>query len=572
MTEKMVRKTMVFLLLFFLLFLPMNQISTAEDSVIVTLEPVNQTITVGETINLTVTIDSQSSIGGWELDLITFSSELLQAKQVISGNQWAEFFSNGTIDNQHGVIDRVQSWKTNNYPTGEHVLCIITFTAEKAGTDMITIIDSSITNQDFEDLSVERIPAEITIIDPSSSNNSAPNVPSQPIPSDHATDIPLTQQLSWLGQDLDDDQLTYTVYLDKNNPPTTVVATNITASQFPSEMMAETTYYWQVTCWDEHNEKQSGPIWQFTTQQEVSDGQDSSTPSETPSNPSNNEEKDELVIQDPTAKHNGPYQAMVKENIEFNASTSRKGDYEIGSYHWDFGDTSTSDQEITTHHYSKPGEYTVQLTVTDAQGNKNTVNTTATIQMGNIPPDQPVISGPRFGSINKQYTFSITLADEDDSKLTLTIDWNDQKPVESINNHSVNTIVTQSHVWDKAGKYDVSVSVTDNENTLSKQVKTVYINAYPVENFGYVVDENNDGIFNYFHHNQTDLNTTLTYKQDSYFIDIDDDGTFDYEFSSNLELKSYNQPIMQTETPGFSVIILLCAVIVFLYFKQRQNQ
>lgn len=46
------------------------------------------------------------------------------------------------------------------------------------------------------------------------------------------------------------------------------------------------------------------------------------------------------------------------------------------SYHWDFGDSTTSEEENPTHTYEAMGEYTVVLTATDADGATKTAEKT----------------------------------------------------------------------------------------------------------------------------------------------------------------------------------------------------
>jgi PKD repeat protein len=42
------------------------------------------------------------------------------------------------------------------------------------------------------------------------------------------------------------------------------------------------------------------------------------------------------------------------------------------TFHWDFGDGSTSNEQNPSHTYAKVGEYTATLTVTNQKGNKGT--------------------------------------------------------------------------------------------------------------------------------------------------------------------------------------------------------
>jgi len=41
-------------------------------------------------------------------------------------------------------------------------------------------------------------------------------------------------------------------------------------------------------------------------------------------------------------------------------------------FHWDFGDSSSSDEQNPSHTYAKVGEYTATLSVTNQKGNKGT--------------------------------------------------------------------------------------------------------------------------------------------------------------------------------------------------------
>lgn len=66
-------------------------------------------------------------------------------------------------------------------------------------------------------------------------------------------------------------------------------------------------------------------------------------------------------------------------------------DGSIVSYHWDFGDGATSDDQHATHTYSQPGTYTATLTVTDDAGGKASVSRTITVRGA-----QPAETGRRI--------------------------------------------------------------------------------------------------------------------------------------------------------------------------------
>jgi hypothetical protein len=100
----------------------------------------------------------------------------------------------------------------------------------------------------------------------SSIGNQAPHTPSNPIPVNGATNVPVTQTLSWQGGDPDGDLVTYTVYLTTTQTPTaTAPATVTTATSYtPATLLPDTTYYWVVTATDGLSQS-VGNTWSFTT-------------------------------------------------------------------------------------------------------------------------------------------------------------------------------------------------------------------------------------------------------------------------------------------------------------------
>jgi len=78
-----------------------------------------------------------------------------------------------------------------------------------------------------------------------------------------------------------------------------------------------------------------------------------------------------------------PTNPMVGGNIIFDASESYDPDGgEITDYIWDFGDGNTAEEEVVTHTYAQPGEYTVQLIVRDDEG--VTASTSDTVMISAI--------------------------------------------------------------------------------------------------------------------------------------------------------------------------------------------
>ena len=96
--------------------------------------------------------------------------------------------------------------------------------------------------------------------------NIPPVAPSNPSPNDAATNVSLTPTLSWSCTDPESDPLTYDVYFDTSNPPTTQVSTNQTDTTYsPGTLNSSTTYYWKVVAYDDHGNSTPGSVWSFTT-------------------------------------------------------------------------------------------------------------------------------------------------------------------------------------------------------------------------------------------------------------------------------------------------------------------
>jgi hypothetical protein len=97
--------------------------------------------------------------------------------------------------------------------------------------------------------------------------NQPPNIPSNPNPSNGATNVNISSVLSWTGGDPDSgDTVTYDVYFGTSTAPS-IVSHNQSATTYDPGMLAyQTTYYWQIVAWDDHGALTAGAIWNFTTE------------------------------------------------------------------------------------------------------------------------------------------------------------------------------------------------------------------------------------------------------------------------------------------------------------------
>jgi hypothetical protein len=96
--------------------------------------------------------------------------------------------------------------------------------------------------------------------------NQAPNTPSGPVPEDGAPHVDIDADLSWTGGDPNsEDTVTYDVYFGTTTPPPLVSSGQSDITYDPGTMIFDTTYYWQIVAWDNHDTSTTGPIWSFIT-------------------------------------------------------------------------------------------------------------------------------------------------------------------------------------------------------------------------------------------------------------------------------------------------------------------
>jgi len=208
-----------------------------------------------------------------------------------------------------------------------------------------------------------------------------------------------------------------------------------------------TTFAWYAVANDSRLENQS-IYWFFTTRQR----------------PPENEK--------PVADPGGPYTAGIDQVIVFDASGSSDPDGEIDFYRWNFGDGTSEILDISpTHSYSTPDTYYVTLTVIDNDGTSAMATATVTITSSSTN-QQPVAltGGPYSGyvggtiSLNGSYSY-----DPDAGGAITNYTWDFEDGVKEYE-------ANPTHIYTVAGKYNVTLTVTDNEG--SKDTATTTITIY----------------------------------------------------------------------------------------------
>ena len=366
-------------------------------------------------------------------------------------------------------------------------------------------------------------------------NNTPPNMPSSPSPANGTTFSTGNRpsKLSWTGGDVDNDNVTYTIYLRKGNSTLTssYILGNTTSTNYGISVDWNSKYYWKIVATDEHGAVTEGPVWWFKTGAKSSGG-------ETPTLPAN---------QPPVADASGPYSGYVGYTLSFSASDSYDPDGSIVNYSWNFGDGNIGYGMKSTHVYTAAGTFNVILTVTDNDGLTNTTKTTAVIKLDTDGDGWSDEEEQQYGTDPNNET-SLP-KDTDDDHLPDTVDNDD----------------------DNDGLPD-DVEETVDSNPKNKTNFTLL-------NIGgttsYLIDANNDGVYDKFYSTSAGIATATKRNEDgTYSIDVDGDGNMDYIYDPALGgIKPYEKPTQPFEIPWILILIVVIvgaiAVLIVYLYKRR---
>ena len=284
----------------------------------------------------------------------------------------------------------------------------------------------------------------------------------------------------------------------------------------------------------------------------------------------------------PEAIAKGPYCGFVNISLTFDGSASKDSDGNITNYLWSFGDTTTATGKITTHNYTKTGNYTITLAVTDNGGKTDTDTTYALIiKATNNPPTKPEFKNyTTNGHQNIKYNYTAVSTDE--NAISYTFYWDDNTNNTITGFLPNGTACSLNHTWTSAGIYNIWVEAADNQGkTSEKTYLTVLIDVIYVKDQGYLIDSNGDGIYDLFHSNETGNESAVQQISDGrYLLDIDGDNSPDHIFDPKTkELITYTpapKPGNTSETKNWYIllwpILLIFVIIVLLLVAKRRKE
>ena len=308
-------------------------------------DPVQSTYHYSAVVTLTATADLGWTFTGWSgalsgmdnPDTVTMDS----SKTVVATftrDEYTLTVNVNPIDGGSVVSEPVQS--TYHYSD------VVTLTASAAsdwtfagwsgalsGMDnpgTITIDSSKVVTATFTPPILVYLPLVIRNYPP----NQDPYMPSNPSPSDGATEQPIDVDLGWSGGDPDPgDTVTYDVHFGDTSPPPQVKSNHPSTTYDPGTLIRDTEYHWYIVARDNRGAETEGPEWYFTTE--------ATCPCEDEHEPDNNSDDAKNW---PALKSGEPYDSyMCEEHVEGGTEDD---------YYW-FNITSSS------------SEVTLDLTVPD---------------------------------------------------------------------------------------------------------------------------------------------------------------------------------------------------------------
>ncbi len=382
--------------------------------------------------------------------------------------------------------------------------------------------------------------------------NQPPYNPGTPSPLNGSTNIGIDANLGWIGGDPDsNDTVTYDVYFSTTNTPGLVATNQSGLSYDPGTFAYSTTYYWQIIAWDAHGTFSAGPRWVFTTEAYTGGGGGGS---------------EGQTYSQPTADANGPYTGEVGMPITFDGQGSHdndEGQSSIVTYEWKFSpqDSWQTLSATPSFTYMQAGNFTVSLRVTDDEGQTATDTTYAVIASSTDFPSPPAFSGPSTGRIHTSYNFTVESVDSENALLRYSIDWGDGT-IDNVGNQSSGVVVVLSHSWVTAHPFDITVTVSNGREAAST-AKRILIDSIAVTSFGYLIDTNDDGVYDFFEDASGTQKEVTRNEQGWYLLDLDGNGAPDHLFNVNDGSLLVFESVNATEAqPSSLTLYILVGILV----------
>ena len=173
----------------------------------------------------------------------------------------------------------------------------------------------------------------------------------------------------------------------------------------------------------------------------------------------------------PNANAGGPYSGIEGQAITLDASGSFDPDGSISLYEWDIDNDGTYDYSSSlptqSHTYAQQGTYTAVLRVTNDFG--ETDGAVATAVISDSSPAADFTGTPTSGTVPLTVNFTDNSTGYD-QPLSHEWDFDNDGIIDS-------TLRNPSYIYNSAGTYTVSLTVTDSDGSINSLTRMDYITA-----------------------------------------------------------------------------------------------
>jgi PKD repeat protein len=162
-----------------------------------------------------------------------------------------------------------------------------------------------------------------------------------------------------------------------------------------------------------------------------------------------------------------PTTPLTQASVTFDGSSSYDLDGRIVSYAWNFGDGSTGTGAVVQHQYNFASSYSVTLTVTDDRGLTSTKSLSITVADGATPTALFDFS-PSAPQVGQQVFFNAARSTAATGRTIARYDWD-------YGDGRQDSGQLTWEVYNKAGRYTVTLSVTDDAGKKSSSSQNVLV-------------------------------------------------------------------------------------------------
>ena len=173
----------------------------------------------------------------------------------------------------------------------------------------------------------------------------------------------------------------------------------------------------------------------------------------------------------PTAEAGSDITTSEGNTVNFNGGLS-SDNVGIVSYEWDFDDGDAAAGRTPSHVYPNPGEYTVELTVTDAAGNTDTDTLTVTVEENTLPTASFEYS-PSTPTVSDTVSFNASESNDPDGSIQ-SYEWDFGDGITATATGS-----KSSYSYDSPGNYTIELTVTDGNGATDTDRMNITVEEEP---------------------------------------------------------------------------------------------